>query len=100
MDFPPFAIRHSLFASSSRLQRALHTRVDRIERGRAADIKPVPLLTAEAHVGDSFRNVGLAEQIPAGPVAAHAVLLRIAPTPRAPGASVPVAAHPVGNASL
>src|SRR5229473_6734678 len=66
--------------SWSWLQSALHTRVDCIERCRAADIKSIPLHTAEAQVGDSFRYMDLAEQIAVRSVAAHAVLVRIAPT--------------------
>src|SRR5712675_895705 len=86
--------------SWSRLQSALHTRVDGVERGRAADVKSVSLLTAEAQVGDSFGYVDLAEQIAVFGVAAHAVLVRIAPTHRAPNTPVGVTAHPVGNAGL
>src|SRR5712692_9587190 len=86
--------------SWSWLQSALHTRVDCIERCRAADIKSIPLLTAEAQVGDSFRYVDLAEQIAVWSVAAHTVLARIAPTHRAPNTPGGVTAHPVGNAGL
>src|SRR5882757_1046609 len=99
MEFFPFAIRHSPFARSW-LQSALHTRVDGIKRSGAADIKPVSLLTAEAQIGDGFRNMDLAKQIAVGSVAAHAVLVRIAPTHGAPQTSFGVAAHPVGNAGL
>src|SRR2546421_10110757 len=66
--------------SWSWLHSSLHTRVDRIHRCRAADVKSISLLTAEAQVGDRFRNVDLAEQIALWSVAAHAVLVRIAPT--------------------
>jgi hypothetical protein len=69
---PPTDIR-----TGSRLQSALRTRVDCVERCRAADVKPISLLTAEAQVGDSFRYVDLAEQIAAWSVAAHAGLVRI-----------------------
>src|SRR5258708_40370733 len=86
--------------SWSRLQSALHTRVDCVERGRAADVKSVSLLTAEAQIGDSFRYVDLAEQIAVRSVAAHAVLVRIAPTHGAPNTPVGITAHPVGNAGL
>src|SRR5882757_4621097 len=82
------------------LHRALHTRVDRVERRRAADIKSVSLLAAEAEVGDGFRDVDLAEQIAVRRVAAHAVLVRIAPADRAPDTPFAIAAHPVGNAGL
>src|SRR5690349_11700223 len=99
MEFPLFAIRHSLFASL-RLQSALHTCVDGVERGGAAYIKSVSLLTAEAQIGDGFRNVDLAEQVAVGSVAAHAVLVRIAPSDRAPDTALPVAAHSVGDAGL
>src|SRR5258707_14435560 len=50
----------------------LHTRVNCIERCRAEDVKSISLLTAEAQVGDRFRNVDLAEQIALWSVAAHA----------------------------
>src|SRR3954447_22724705 len=95
-------IRHSRLPIrlASRLHGALHTRVDGVERRRTANIKPVPLLTAEAEVGDGFRDVDLAEQIAVLGVAAHAVLVRIAPTHRAPDTAVAVAAHPIGNAGL
>src|SRR3982074_2443224 len=79
---------------------ARRTRVDCIERGRAADIKSISLLTAEAQVGDRFRYVDLAEQIAVRSVAAHAVLVRIAPTTGPPNTSIGVTAHPVGNAGL
>src|SRR5215472_13272184 len=45
-----------------RLQRTLRAGVDGIERGRAADVEPVALLAAEAEIGNSFRNMDLAEQ--------------------------------------
>src|SRR5260370_32312677 len=84
----------------SRLHSALRTRVHRIERCRAADVKSVSLLTAEAQVGDRFRYVDLAEQIAVTSIAAYAVLVRIAPTHGAPNTPVGVTAHPVGNAGL
>src|SRR5713226_10185887 len=86
--------------SWSWLQSALHTRVDCIERCRAANVKSVSLLTAEAQVGDSFRYVDLAEQIAVRSVAAHTVLVRIAPTHGAPNTPIGVTARPVGNAGL
>src|SRR4029077_2093083 len=82
------------------LQSALHTGVDCIERCRAADIQSVPLLPAEAEVSDGLRNVDLAEQIALSGVAAHAVLVRIAPTHGAPNTTLPVTTHPIGNAGL
>src|SRR5262249_6230838 len=82
------------------LQSALHARVDCIERCRTADVKSISLLTAEAQVGDSFWYVDLAEQIAVWSVAAHAVLVRIAPTHGAPNAPGGVTAQPVGNARL
>src|SRR6266481_4843935 len=93
--YSPLPIRRA-----SGLQSALHTRVDCIERCRPTDVKSVSLLAAEAQVGDSFRYVDLAEQITVFGVAAHAVLVRIAPTHRAPNAPFGVTAHPVGNAGL
>src|SRR5216683_4060472 len=93
--YSPLPIRRA-----SGLQSALHTRVDCIERCRAADVKSVSLLTAEAQVGDSFRYVDLAEQIAVFSVAAHAVLVWIAPTHGAPNTPFGVTAHPVGNAGL
>src|SRR5882672_2400868 len=88
------------FRSRSWLHGALRTRVDCIERGRAADVKSISLLTAEAQVGDSFRYVDLAEQIAVSSVAAHAVLVGIAPTHGAPKTPGGVTAQPVGNAGL
>src|SRR5258705_3159535 len=88
------------FRSWSWLHGALRTGVDCVERGRAADVKSVSLLTAEAQVGDGFRYVDLAEQIAVRHVTAHAVLVRIAPTHGAPKAPGGVAAQPVGNAGL
>src|SRR5258705_1647511 len=88
------------FRSWSWLQGALHTRVDCVERRRAADIKSISLLTAEAQVGDGFRYVDLAEQIAVSSVAAHAVLVGIAPTHGAPETPGGVTAQPVGNAGL
>src|SRR6516164_8538989 len=84
----------------SGLQSALHTRVDCIERCRAANVKSISLHTAEAEVGDSFRYVDLPEQIAVWSVAAHAVLARITPTHRAPNTPGGVTAHPIGNAGL
>jgi len=56
------------------------------------------LLTAEAQIGDGFRDVDLAEQFAGG--AAHAVLVRIAPADRQPDAPLGVGAHPIGDAGL
>src|SRR5579859_5761893 len=67
-----------------RLQRPLRTGVERIERGRAADVESVPLLAAETQIGNRFRNVNLAEQLAVLIVAAHAILVRIAPARRTP----------------
>src|SRR4029453_4066254 len=86
--------------SISRLHRTLRTGVDRIQRRRAADIKSVPLLTAEAQVRNRFRDMDLAEQIAFRRVAAPPVLVRIAPADRAPQAPGGVAAQSVGNAGL
>src|SRR6266850_5256245 len=88
------------FRSRSWLHGALRTRVDCIERGRAADVKSIALLTAEAQVGDSFRYVDLAEQIAVRSIAAHAVLVRIAPAHGAPDPPIGVTARPIGNAGL
>src|SRR4030088_2431404 len=93
-------MRALVLRSWSWLHSALRTSVDCRERCRAADIKSISLLTAEAQVGDGFRYVDLAEQIAVRSVAAHAVLVRIAPTHGAPNTSVGVTAHPVGNAGL
>src|SRR6516164_10075401 len=86
--------------NGSWLHGALRTRVDRIERTRATDVEPVSLLAAEAQVGDGFRNVDLAEQFASWRIAAHAVLVRIAPADRQPDAPLGVGAHPVGDAGL
>src|SRR5229473_3560454 len=96
----PYSLLTTPYSPASWLQSALHTRVDCIERCRAADVKSVSLLTAEAQVGDSFRYVDLAEQIAVFSVAAHAVFVRIAPTHGAPNTPFGVTAHPVGNAGL
>src|SRR6202171_870014 len=96
----PYSLLATPYSPASGLQSALHTRVDCIERCRAADVKSVSMLTAEAQVGDSFRYVDLAEQIAVFSVAAHAVLFRITPTHGAPDAPFGVTAHPVGNAGL
>src|SRR5450631_1600440 len=96
----PYSLLATPYSPASGLQSTLHTRVDRIERCRAADVKSVSLLTAEAQVGDSFRYVDLAEQIAVFGVAAHAVFFRITPTHGAPDAPFGVTAHPVGNAGL
>src|SRR3954447_24171653 len=99
-----FAIRHSLFAVSaikrSRLHRALHARIDGVERCRTADVKSVALLAAEAQIGNGFRYVDFSEEIAVSRVTAHAVLVRVTPTHRAPDASFGVTAHPVGDAGL
>src|SRR6266700_6600876 len=93
-------LRHSPLPIHSRLQGALRTRIDRVERCRTADIKSIALLIAETQIGDGFRYVDLAEQLAVGGVAAHAVLVRIAPTHGAPYAPLGVTAHAVGNAGL
>src|SRR5712692_9798377 len=93
----PFATPYSL---ALWLHGTLHTGVDCVERRRAADVKSISLLTAEAQVGDGFRYVNLAEQIAVSSVAAHAVLVRIAPTHGAPKTPGGVTAQPVGNAWL
>src|ERR1700716_1831298 len=84
----------------SRLHGALYTRIDGVERCRTADVKSVSLLTAETQIGDGFRYVDLSEQIAVSRVAAHAVLVRVAPTHGAPDPPFGVTAHPVGNAGL
>src|SRR5229473_91831 len=96
----PYSLLTTPYSPASWLQSALHTRVDCIERCRAADVKSVSLLTAEAQIGDSFRYVDLAEQIAVRSIAAHAVFVRIAPTHGAPDTPIGVSAHPVGNAGL
>src|SRR6267154_1394683 len=68
--YSPLAIR---LTSASRLQGALHTGVDRVERCRATDVKPVPLLAAKTEIGDGFGYVDLAEQLAVFGVAAHPV---------------------------
>src|SRR5467141_2259632 len=77
-------MRALMLRSWSWLHSVLRTRVDCIERCRAADVKSISLHSAEAQVGDSFRYVDLAEQIAVRSVAAHAVLVRIAPTHMVP----------------
>src|SRR6516162_11768096 len=85
---------------ASRLHGALRTRVDRIQRGRAADIKAVSLLAAEAQIGDGLGYMDLAEQVAVGSVAAHAVFVRIAPTHGTPDPAGRVRTHSVGNAGF
>src|SRR5436305_9954364 len=63
----------SLAVMRSRLHRALHTRIDGVERCRTADVKSVALLAAEAQIGDGFRYVDFSEQIAVSRVAANAV---------------------------
>src|SRR6185369_4904189 len=60
----------------------------------------VSLLPAEAQVGDGFRDVNFAKQLAVGRIAAHAVLVRIAPAHRTPDPSLGVTADAVGNARL
>src|SRR5262249_20203672 len=69
-----------MLRSRSRLHRTLCARVDRVERRRAADVKPIPLLTAETQVSDGLRHVDLAEQVTFGTVAPNAILVRVSPT--------------------
>src|SRR5260370_33595981 len=88
------------FRSRSWLHCTLRTGVDCVERRRAADVKSISLLTAEARVGDGFRYVDLAEQIAVRSVTAHAVLVGIAPTHGAPTTPGGVAAHPVGKSGV
>ena len=47
-----------------RLRTALRTRVDRIERSRAADVQSVSLLAAEAQIGYRLRYVDLPSSLP------------------------------------
>src|SRR3977135_3896304 len=96
----PYSLLATPYSPASWLKSTLHTRVDCIERCRAADVKSVSLLTAEAQVGDSFRYVDLAQQIAVFGVAARAVLVWIAPTHGAPNTPGRVTAHPVGDAGL
>src|SRR3954465_7956223 len=84
----------------SRLHGALHAGIDGVERCRTADVKSVSLLTAEAQIGHGFRYVDFSKEIAVLRGAARAVLVRVAPTHRAPDASFRVAAHSVGNAGL
>src|SRR5437879_6554467 len=97
---PTTIMRAPMLRSWSWLHSALRTRVDCIERCRAADVESISLHAAEAQVGDSFRYVDLAEQIAVRSVAAHAVLVRIAPTHGAPNTPGGVTTRPVGNAGL
>src|SRR5215469_10632664 len=83
-----------------RLHGALRTRVDCIQRGRAADIKSVSLLAAEAQIRDGLGYMDLAEQVAVGSVAAHAVFVRIAPAHRAPDTAGRVSTHSVSNAGF
>src|SRR5262249_41925188 len=83
-----------------RLQSALRTRVECIERRRATDVQSISLLAAEAQIGHRLRYVNFAEQFAASGVAAHAVLVRIAPADGAPDAAVAVGAQSIGDARL
>src|SRR5438445_10890982 len=86
--------------SWSWLHSALDTRVDCIERRRAADVQSVSLLAAEAQIGHRLGYVDLADQIAGRGIAANAVLVRIAPADGAPNAAVPVGAQSISNARL
>lgn len=55
----PFSDSVTLMMGASRLHGALRACVDCIERGRAADVQSISLLTAKTQVGDCFRNVNL-----------------------------------------
>src|ERR1700745_2889674 len=81
-----------------RLHRTLRAGIDRVERRRAAEIKPVPLLAAEAQDGDGFRNMDLAAPLAVLRVTPPAVLVGVAPAQRTPDATLGVAAHPIGDA--
>src|SRR5262245_59855892 len=83
-------------ASGLRLQRTLHTLVHGVQRRRSTDIESVPLLPAEAQIGHRLREMDLAQQFPILGVAAHAVLIGVAPTHGAPDATFGVATHAVG----
>src|SRR5262249_49705918 len=82
----------------SRLHGARRAGVARIERGRAADVEPVPSHAAEGQIGGGLRQMDLAEQLTVGTVAANAILFRVRPTHGAPDIPVGVAAHAVGKA--
>ena len=82
------------------LRRALRAGVDRVERGRAADVEAISAAAAEAQIGARLRHVDLADEVAVGSVAAHPVLLRVAPAHGAPDIAVDVAAHAVGVAGL
>src|SRR6266702_4415494 len=84
--------------SWSWLHSALDTRVDCIERRRAADVHSVSLLAAEAQIGHRLRYVDLADQIAGRGIAANPVFVQIAPADRAPDAAIPVGAQSIGNA--
>src|SRR3982751_4377599 len=69
---------HDILSSMrSRLHGALHARIDGVERCRTADVESVSLLTAEAQIGDGFRDVDFSKEIAVFRVAADAVLVRI-----------------------
>src|SRR5262249_2633800 len=86
--------------AQSGLHCARRAGIDGIERCRAADVEPVPEHAAEAQIGDSLRDVDLAEQLAGWVVAADAVLVRIAPAHRAPDIALGIGAHAVGNAGF
>src|SRR6185437_5623758 len=81
-----------------RLHGAFRASVQRVERCRAADVKPVSLLASEAHIGNGLRQMNLADQVAFGIVAANAILLGVTPTHGAPDIPIGVAAHAVGKA--
>src|SRR5262249_30276274 len=67
---------------------------------RAADIEAILEASAEAQIGASLGYVDLADQVAVGRVAAHAVLLWIAPAHGAPNIAVDIDAHAVAVAGL
>ena len=69
-------------------------RIERVDRRAAADEEAVPERPAKAQIGACFRQVDLAEQVPRGAVAAHAVLLRVSPAHAAPDIASDVARTP------
>jgi hypothetical protein len=72
------------FTARLRLHCAGRTRIDRVERRRAADVQPVSERAAEAQIGDRLRDMDLAELLASRVVATNTILVGVAPAHGAP----------------
>src|SRR5438094_874568 len=94
---PDVKLRESIFG---RIRREWHSSIETLLdiMGHERLLQGNPLL--DRSIRNRFGDVDLAEQIAVRRVAAHAVLVRIAPADGAPDTAVTIAAQPVGNAGL